>query len=205
MSMVDNFAEKLNELRRFIQAHHPGATERSLNQVENSEGYFPLEFRRDYISCTLYISLDSFASESFMDENGNRWRKVTVKAEPSWPSYGSVTVNDANKFAELLIQVNAFAGALLKTFPEPFVKLVATAEQIAAHKQKAAEERSRADVQGLIRANIKGMKVGQERRVELPVEAPDLLPVGEVSYCDGPRQYTTHVTATRAFYVMRTA
>ena len=201
MSMVDNFAEQLNALRRFIQANHPGATPRSLEQVEHSEGYFPLEFRHEHISCTLYVSLDSFASESITDEQGNRWRKVAFKAEPSWPSYGSVSVKEAELFVTLLAHVTLFARKMLEAFPEPFVKLVETAAQIAERKQKAAEDKCRADVQARIRANMKGMRVGQERQVE----CPDLLPVGEVTVCDGPRHYTANVTSNRAFFFTRTA
>lgn len=203
MSMVDNFAEQLNALRRFIQANHPGATPRSLEYLEHSEVYFPLEFRREHVSCTLYIELDSFAAESFMDDEGNRWRKVSLKAQPSWSSYGSVSVSDARLFVQLVGDVTEFAAKLLETFSEPFVRMVETAQEIADRKAKAAVDKCRGDVIAMMRANAKGMRVGQERRVEVPPGASDLMQVGEVSYWDGDRKYTTHVTTTRTFYMMR--
>lgn len=204
MSMVDNFEKQLNALRRFIGAHHPGARDQDLESVENSETYFPLEFRKDDVSVTLYIELDSFCSASFLDEAGNRWREAKLVVKPSWPSYGSVDLEQSRRFMQLLFQVNAFARSLLEAFPQPFVKLVETAEQIAERKQKNAEENCRVEVRSLMRANAKGMRVGQERVVRLPEGPSDLLPVGLVTFCDGPRQYTTHVTATRTFCMMRT-
>jgi hypothetical protein len=204
--MIDNFAESLNALRRFIYANVPqGVPDRRLEDIEHQTSYLPLDFRRDDVSVSLYIELDSFASESFKDEQGNRWRKVKLTAKPSWPSYGSVDVEQAGRFIALLSEVNVFADKLLKEFNEPFVQLVETAEQAAERKQKSAEENSRVTVRSLMRANVKGMRVGQERRVEVPGGSPDLLPVGHVTFCDGPRQYTTNVTATRTVYVMRTA
>src|SRR5574338_238655 len=205
MSMVDNFAEQLNALRRFIQENPPGAEARGLDYLEHSEVYFPLEVRREHVSCTLYVELDSFASESFTDEAGNRWRKVTLKTQPSWPSYGSVSVNDAKLFVKLVSDVTDFAAKLLEAFPEPFVKMVETAEQIAARKQKAAEERTCHEVAALTRANHKGMKVGQQRQVDLPEGAADLLTEGAVhaTVWDGPRQYTAVPTAKRTVTILR--
>lgn len=204
MSMVDNFEESLNALRRFIYANVPCDVPR-IEDIEHRTNFFSLEFRRDEVGCSLYIELDEFSSMSITDEAGNRWREYVVTAKPSWASYGSVPVARAQAFAKLLGEVTAFAAAIEKEFSHPFTKLIETAEQIAVRKQKAAEEKARLDVQALMRSNVKGMRLGQERRVEVPGGAPDLHPVGEVTFCDGPRQYTTHVTATRTIYVMRTA
>lgn len=202
MSMVDNYADTITALRRFIHAHHPGATERSLASVETSSTYFSLEFRRERMGCTLYIEVGGFSHyDSVTDDEGNRWGKYKLSVKPSWPSYGSVDIEDAVRFAKLLEEVNTFASALEFAFATPIVKLVETAAQIAARKQKAAEDKCRADVQARIRANMKGMRVGQERHVE----CPDLLPVGEVTVCDGPRHYTANVTSNRAFFFTRTA
>lgn len=203
--MVDNFAESLNALRRFIYANVPEGVGDRIEDIEHRSNYFILEFRREDASCTLYIEIDDFSATSVMDKQGNRWRQYTVIAQPSWASYGSVPVGRAQAFLKLLSEVTAFADALMKEFSSPITKLVETAEQIADRKRKAAEEKTRHDVQALMRANVKGMRVGQERVVRLPEGPSDLLPVGLVTFCDGPRQYTTHVTATRTFCVMRTA
>jgi hypothetical protein len=204
MSMVDNYATTLNALKRFIGANCPAGAERDLDRLEERPGnYLSLEFRREHVGCTLYIELDAFSAESVTDVEGNRWRTYTLTAKPSWPSYGSVELEHALKFVKLVQEVNELAAAILKEFSEPIVQLVETAEQAAARKQAQAEESTRAVVKALIRRECKGMRVGQERRVEVP--GADLLPVGEVSYWDGDRKYTTNVTATRAFYFMRTA
>lgn len=203
MSMVDNYEASVNALKRFILANHPGMTERSISNVESSNQYFSLEFRDGSMGVSLYIELDGFSAETFHDEEGNRWRKYGLTVKPSWASYGTVDLEDSVKFARLLVAVNAFAASIQAAFKEPFVRMSATAAEIAESKQKAALDKCRSDVASLMRANIKGMKVGQERRVEVPGGAPDLLPVGEVACWDGKRKYTTHVTATRAFYMMR--
>lgn len=204
MSMVDNFEETLNELRRFIYKSVPG-TVRNLENIEHQTQYFPLEIQKDDVRVNVYVDLNTFDSECVYDERGDRWLSFKPRVTVSWPSYGSVDPEQANRFIDLMIQVNSFAKALLVTFNKPIHKLSATAEEIAARKQAADEEKARRDVQALMRANIKGMRVGQERRVEVPGGAPDLLPVGEVAVWDGDRKYTTHVTATRTIYVMRTA
>lgn len=207
MSMVDNFSESLNAIRRFIYSNVPAGIEYEKLErlLEGQTHYFPLEFRRHGVSCTLYIELDGFAATSVTDERGNRWRQYALSAKPSWSSYGSVEIEQAAHFVALLAEVTAFAKSLLEQFNQPITKLVETAEQADARRQKAAEENCRANVQALMRANVKGMRVGQERVVRLPEGPSDLLPVGLVTFCDGPRQYTTHVTATRTFRVMRTA
>lgn len=203
MDMLDNFDETLNAIRRFIYANVPDGIEYEKLErlLEGQTHYFPLEFRRDDVSCTLYIELDGFAATSITDEQGNRWRQYALSAKPSWPSLGSVEVEQAAHFVALLAEVTAFATSLLKQFNQPITKLVETAEQIAERKRKAAEDKCRADVQARIRANMKGMRVGQERQVE----CPDLLPIGEVTVCDGPRHYTAFVTANQAFFFTRTA
>lgn len=204
--MLDNFNETLNAIRRFIYANVPdGVNERQLEDIERQSSFFSLDFRRHDASCTLYIELDSFASESFLDARGDRYRSIKLSATPSWPSYGSVDFERAGRFIALLSEVNIFAYKLLKAFPEPIVKLIETAEQAAERRQRAAEDSSVHQVRSLIRANAKGMRVGQERRIEVPAGAPDLLPVGSVAVDDAGRHYTTNVTATRTIYVMRTA
>lgn len=200
MSMVDTFNDTLNSIRRYIYANAPEGVERLERLIEGSH-YMPLEFRRDGVSCMLYVEVDSFNSDSFMDEQGNRWRSCKLTARSSWPSYGSVDVQRASRFIKLLTDVNVFADKLLGAFSGPILKLVETAEQMEARKRKAAEDKCRAYVQARIRANMKGMRVGQERQVE----CPDLLPIGEVTVCDGPRHYTARVTSNRAFFFMRTA
>lgn len=202
--MLDNFNETLNAIRRFIYANVPdGVNERQLEDIERQTTYFPLEFRRDDVSCTLYIELDSFASESFKDARGDRYRSIKLTAEPSWPSYGSVDIEQAGRFIALLSEVNIFAYKLLKAFPDPIVKLVETAEQAEERRQKAAVENDIARVRSLMRANLKGLRRGHERRVEVPGTDPDLLPVGRVEINDAGRHYTARVSATRTFYFTR--
>lgn len=201
--MIANHDETLNALRRFIYANVPaGVDERRLEEIEHQTSFMNLEFRRDDVSCTLYIEIDSFGGESVTDENGDRYRVCNLTVKPSWPSYGSVPLHQADRFAKLVAEVTDFGLKILGQFPEPIVKLVETAEQIALRKRLCLEERCRDEVRSIIRANSKGMRVGQVRRVE--VEGPDLLPVGLVTFCDGGREYTTNVGATRTVYVTRT-
>lgn len=205
MSMVDNFAETLNAIRRFIYANVPAGIdgEKLERLLEGQTHYFPLEFRRDDVSCTLYVELDGFAAASVTDEQGNRWRQYALSAKPSWPSYGSVPTGQAQAFVKLVSEVTDFAVKLMAEFDKPINKMVETAAEAADRKQKAAEENCRANVRSLMRANVKGMRVGQERVVRLPEGAPDMLPVGLVTFDDGVRHYTTHVTATRTLRVTR--
>jgi hypothetical protein len=131
--MVDNFSETLNAIRRFIYSNVPAGIEYEKLErlIESQTHYFPLEFKREGASCTLYVELDGFYGEFETDEQGNRYSKVKLTANPSWPSYGSVDLEDAKRFAQLVSEVVAFAESLLKQFPEPFFKLSATAAEIA--------------------------------------------------------------------------
>lgn len=203
--MVANYDETLIALRRFIRENAPeGISPRMLEDIEHQTSFFNLEFRRDNLSCTLYIEVDSFAGDSVLDERGDRYRTCKFVARPSWPSYGSVDVQDTSRFIRLLTDVNVFADKLLGAFHQPIVKLIETAEQADARKRKAAEDRTRLDVQAMMRANHKGMRVGTERVARVQPGQPDLLPLGEVTCCVGDRHYTAHVTATRTFRFMRT-
>ena len=110
----------------------------------------------------------------------------------------------AGRFIHLLTEVTNFAEDLLRAFNQPITKLVETTEQIAERKRKAANDKCRHDVQALIRANMKGLRVGQERQVEVP--AGDLLPIGHVEVADpSGRKYSTIVTSNRTISVLRTA
>lgn len=206
MTMVDNYEAQLSALKLFVKANCPADCDRGLHGLEERPGnYIALEFRRGDVSCTLYIELDAFSAVPVTDDEGNYWRQYTLVAKPSWPAYGSVSVAHAQAFVKLVGEVTAFADSVMKEFSRPITKLVETRAEIASRKV-ASELRIATDrVLSLMRTNAKGMRVGQQRRVELPADN-ELQCVGKVVYTDPQgRQYTTLSQANRAFYFTRTA
>lgn len=206
---MDSYNTTLIALAHFLVFNVPAGAERDVDRVRHDleqgkpRPYFSFEFRRDNASCTLYVELDNLRYDVVEDEEGNHLEEYRVEAKVSWPSWGSDSVTTCQERLALMTEVTRFAAEVERTFPNVVRRLVSTRAQ-------REDRQTRARVERLIRANMKGMREGQERRIEAGHGEPDFQPVGEVVVTsiapDGSeRRYTTHVTATRAFYFMRVA
>ena len=110
-----------------------------------------------------------------------------------------------------MTEVVRLAAEVERKFSDKIHHLTETKAEQTERLGLLANHKAVKRVETLIRANCKGLRVGQERRVEsLTDGAGDFLPVGRVELTttapDGSeRRYTTEVTATRSFYFMRVA
>ncbi len=208
--MLDNYDSTVRELTEYLIANAPPGAEREVGRLQytldNNDlpGYISLEFRPTQdVSCTLYVSLGKFGGERIDDEEGNTWYKYLITCEVSWPTWGSSDVTTSQRRLAVMTETTRFAAEVQARFGAPLLRLTTTkAQREAAHAQVAVHQ-SNLRVLKLVSANRKGMRVGQERRVE--AEGPDLVPLGTVEVDLLGRHYTAQVTATRAFYFTRTS
>ena len=214
MSMVDNYSETLRALCQFLVANAPAGAERDvkriIDQLEAGQvpTYVHLEWRRERSSCQLYVDIGKFGGQRSVDEEGNTWHTYEVEANVSWPSWGSDNVKVCQERLALMTEVVRLAAEVERVFSGKIHHLTQTKAERDEVTRRLAETAARQRIERLMRANCKGLRVGQERRVE--ADDSDFLPVGRVTYTttapDGTeRRYTTEVTATRTFYFMRVA
>jgi len=206
---MNDYQTTLLSLAQFIVDNAPAGAERDVDVVRydleqgKPRPYISLEFRRENASAHLYVEMDGLSYDAVEDEEGNHWHEYKVEARVSWPSWGSDSAKVCQPRLALMTEIVRLAAEIERKFPNVVRKLVST-------KAQRAERATRAYVERHIRANMKGMRVGQERRVEVWADEPDLQPVGQIEVVstapDGSeRRYTTHVTATRTFYFGRVA
>lgn len=215
---ADNDAEVRRALARFILDNAPAGLrprDRARHEDVLAEGkapdYFGFEFDKEddrNLQFQLYCKVET-DWDRFEDPEGNHWRKGRVVAEVSWPSWGSADADLATRRVEYMLEGCRFAKAIQEAFQADVWTLLSTAEERAENKKRAAREAAAAEVRRLIRMNYRGMKVGQERRVEAGTDADFDLDIGEVDVerTEGGRtfKYRAIVTSTRAFYFTRVA
>lgn len=213
----DNHDATVAALTKFILDNGPEGAERDFLRLREGYTTFPLyvEFRRNEpcnASCCLSVRLDPVGPwEGTFDEEGNRWRRFQVKTEVNWPTYGSSDVVETQHRLALMTEVCRFAAAIQAAFPQEVCHLTQTAADVAERKERAAKERAKQRVVELIKFNAKGMRVGQERRLEANGTDPDFdATLGDFHVIwkranGGEVKYLAMVTATRAFYFTRVA
>lgn len=209
--MVDNYNATLRALLAFLVANAPEGAERDvarlqyhLDSTEEAPNYIHLEWRRPNATATLYIEIGKFGGKKSVDEEGNTWHEYELTAQVSWPSYGSDDVVTCQARLALMTEIVRLAAEVQRAFAGPIHHLSMTKAEKEERDRHFAEVQAKNRIATLILNNIKGLSVGQQRRIE--ADGPDFGLVGEVTVnAANGRKYTTHVTATRAFYFMRVA
>lgn len=210
--MLDNYNSTVRALTQFLIANAPAGAEREIARLQSTldadevPNYISLEFRPvQDVQASLYVSLGKWGGKRIEDEEGNVWYQYELTCEVSWPTWGSSDVATCQRRLALMTEVTRFAADVQSRFNEPVLHLSQTKAKREEQARHFATQAARKRVETLMRNNIKGLRVGQERRVEPAHGEPDFLPVGRVEYSAAGRTYTTEVTATRAFYFTRTA
>ena len=172
--MVNNYDAVLACINAFLIANAPPGAERDLARVKRQldagdpSAFIGIEFRpTDDVGAQLYVRVDDpngrFDSARIMDAEGNRWYAYVVRCEVSWASWGSSDVATCQRRVACMAEVVRFAAEVERAFAGVFHRLDATAAEIEAAKVKAAEERVLEAIKKAVRANSKGMKVGQTK------------------------------------------
>jgi hypothetical protein len=140
--MEENYTDTINAIKRFVYDKVPAGAEQSLKHFEERTGdYLSLEFHRPCGRVTLGIEIVCRWDSSTVDERGDHYMTCFLKVQPSWPSYGSVDLDQASGFLTLLSEVTTFGKALAIAFDKPIIKLMETAEEAVKRKQMNAQER----------------------------------------------------------------
>lgn len=203
-----------------VQTRSFGTLERCVEERQPAP-YVTLEFERDNgkhrASVTLYVKLENaegrFSYGTVKDDDGNVWAAEVYRTEVNYPCHGSCDVATLQFRLALLTEVARFAAEVERTLAGTWHTLVETASERRTREDQRAKNGAKSRIEGIVKSNAKGMKVGQTKRIEAWQHAggkgEDFLPIGEVEVerHEGGRvlKYRAEVNATKAFYFTRVA
>jgi len=203
--MVNNYSATLKDIARFLCNFAPAGAERDVNRLhadlaaDSVTPYMSFEFRpTPDVGCSLYVRLEApegrGGSKRVEDEEGNLWHSYMVKCEVSWPSWGTDNLETCQRRLALMTEVTRFACEVERAFPETYHDLWQTKAQREEYAVECAKKRAEAKIRQLVKENAKGMKVGQERRVDGDV--PDFAGFVEVERVEAGRVFKYSVIGT---------
>jgi hypothetical protein len=146
------------------------------------------------------------AGEVLTDDAGNKWIRLTMRYQVSWPSVGSVDVDRATKF-EAAVNACVHIAALVKSVMEDKVIVAPfkTAVQVADDEQKRRDRQNKEKAEKLAHKLAKKyMRIGK-RESRDKASFQDQLPdegVYKVKYENSDKEYIVtvddvHVHVTR--------
>ncbi len=174
--MNDNYNSTILDLARFMVANAPPGAEREVERLKRdlSDGVVPshlsLEFRNENTdSCHLYIRIEPTTNNyrGIEDSEGNLWATFKISCQVSWPSYGGDLLDVCQRRIDLMIQTMAFARQIEANFTQELCQLILTKAQ--RDEREALQHKNRAErlIQTAVKANCKGMRIGQKRQIEI--------------------------------------
>lgn len=214
--MQDNFAATVESIVSFIAANAPAGLQRRKDHLEKTSGYWSMDFRRASSRQTadeffgdlsahvcIQITSDSLPYEEshLEDEAGNTFRKLEVKAQVSWPSWGGTDPSLAAERLGLMQEACRFAADLEARFKEPVYRLYKTAEEKRAEEEGRLRREAEVKIRAAVEKSVKGMRVGNERCV-----ADASVPAGLYEgFTMNQKTYRVQVTSTGMVSFLRTA
>jgi hypothetical protein len=207
---IDNYETTLAGLREYLFQNAPaGLREQDKAQLTNASGrdYFSLEFRRDgedaRSEATLYIRVERPSYDREEDSEGNMWAKYRINAQPSWPSWGSMDANIAQKRLALMTEVASFAVAVNAMFAYDIWQMIQSKTERDEFQKSQEARKLETKVQQLVMsmAERKNMRLNAERTIELPDGRFEGIPQGKyhVEADDGLKHFVLTIHLFNAF------
>ncbi len=176
-------------------------------------GFLSIEFRRADTNCDLYIRANTkreFGLGREVDAEGNVWVEYELSVEVSWPSHGGADVATCLARLKLYQDVSLLAAEIQADFGGRNVirRMVMTRSQVETAKLKEQQETFKRNIQSLVVANCKGMRLGGERKVPAELITTVSVPQGKfdvnVGHHDGSlRKYVIFVTENNGANIQR--
>jgi|SRR6478609_242567 len=178
-------------------------------------GFLSVEFRRADTNCDMYIRANAKRESGLgreVDAEGNVWVEYELSVEVSWPSHGGADVATCLARLKLYQDVALLAAEILADFGGRNVirRMVMTRSQVELAKLKEQQETFKRNIQSLVVANCKGMRVGGERKIPAELITTVSVPQGKFDVTvglglDGVRKYVIFVTEGNGANLQRVA
>lgn len=197
------FAERmLSKFANNIPDHQKRSLESLLEADSPRISWTSVDVAHGKYEIHVYMSFDSFlpVDNRVRDrESGDIYRVYEkAKIEVAWPSFGSLPCNVATEVLDLWNQVAAFCMGLSGALDRTTVRLEKTVGEQENDARVRREREVQSDVERIVGAESKHMRVGSERTVMFPGIPAGEYRVGIVhgagSALPSMRNYTVVVT-----------